>query len=79
MTGVAQAPLDQLRARVREFERSVENIQGDLGRGRRRLAQRIASELAAAAAGCQDLSSFRKWLGWLLFRLAVRVNPEIEE
>ena len=41
------------------------------------LRDSVDSEWSAAREALADPDAFRKWLGWALYRLAARVNPEI--
>ena len=47
----------------------------------RQLGESVESEWVALgqALGGRGRDPVRKWLGWALYRLAARVNPEIEE
>ncbi len=54
-----------------------------LGRGLAAARERAASELNAARdglpLGADGPLRFRKWLGWKLYHVAARVNPEVSE
>jgi len=41
------------------------------------LLESVDSEWSAAREALAGTEPFRKWLGWALYRLAARVNPEI--
>lgn len=43
------------------------------------LRESVDSEWAAVGQALTGTTPVRKWLGWALYRVAARVNPEIHE
>ena len=64
----AGGPAEALLRRRDEWIRRLEDLR-----------ESVDSEWSAASQALRGAEPMRKWLGWALYRLAARVNPEIDE
>jgi hypothetical protein len=68
--GTATGPAEALYARVDEWLGRWSDLRDSVG------SEWSAARQALSGPGTEPA---RKWLGWALYRLATRVNPEIRE